>query len=151
VRILASLPPDQVAPMIVAADTDDAILGYSPESGHDPDRTSRLLVLGVALGIIERTGAETYRLRDVDDPKATHFSQGFQAALEKIAADRFLARRIESEIETVSAALGQENFRAKLTAAKGRNDVPSGFLKKYRGVLQSEIERIAPVNVQTAA
>lgn len=151
VRTLANLPPDKVSPMIVATERDAAILCYSPETGHDPDRAIRLLSLGLALEIIERTGAETYRLRDTDDPKAPHFSKGFESALEKVANDRHLAQQVETGIQKVTATLGGENLRAKLIAAKGRGLVPSGFSKQYRVVLQSEIDRLASVNVQIAA
>jgi hypothetical protein len=151
VRILANFPPDKVAPMIVATETDAAILSYSPETGHDSGRTLRLLALGLALEIIERTGAETYRLRDADDPKAPYFSKGFEAALEKVANDRFLAQRLETEIQKAAATLGGDNLRVKLIAAKGRGLVPSAFLKQYRAVLQNEIDRLASVNVPIAA
>ena len=111
---------DKAAPMIVATETDAAILPYPPpETGHDSGRTLRLLALGLALEIIERTGAETYRLRDVNYPKAPYFSKGFEAALEKVANDRFLAQRLETDIQKAGATLGGDNLRVKLIACEG--------------------------------
>ncbi|MDX1952172.1 MAG: hypothetical protein SFY81_08295 [Verrucomicrobiota bacterium] len=141
VRQFQSLTPEQRSPMIVAVAEDDFLVAFSPESAHDPLRPVRLLCVGLVLGIIKRTGAECYKAVDANDPHNAHFGKGFSQAIDVLATDQALARNIEQSIEAVYSVDGAEAIRRKLLDAKTKNMVPSSNCKRFREMLDHEIQR----------
>lgn len=143
VRQFQSLTPEQRSPMIVAIADDDFLVAFSPESSHDALRPIRLLCIALVLGIIKRTGAECYKVLDANDPNNPHFGKGFNQAIEALATDQTLAKRIEMSIEAVYSVEGAECIRKKLLEAKAKDMVPSANGKRFREMLDQEIQRVS--------
>jgi hypothetical protein len=142
-RQFRNLAPEKRGSMIVALQDDpDFLVTYSPESAHDPSRPAHLLFVALVLGLIQRTGAECYKIVDQNDPEAPSFAKGVDQAVETLAADEVLARRIEQAIENLYSVEGADAIRKKLLDAKAKNPVPSAATKRFRETLSQEMRRL---------
>ena len=150
-RQFRNLPPEKRGSMVVAVDDASILLGYSPESAHDPSRPARLLFVALVLGLIERTGAECYKTVDHNDPDAPSFAKGVDQAINVLATDEALARRIEQAIENLHSIEGADAIRKKLLEAKTKNLVPLAAVKRFRETLDAEIQRLNSIRPALAA
>jgi len=142
VRHFQGLTPEKRAATIVEVEDDQIITAYSPESGLDPSRPIRLLCVGLALEIVQRTGAECYKTVNRNDPNAPHWAKGFEDAIDKLTTDDVRARQIEHAIETRKSVEGADAIRKKLLEAKTKNLVPAAAIKRFREALDDEAQRL---------
>jgi hypothetical protein len=150
-RQFRNLPPEKRGPMVVAVEDASILLGYSPESAHDPSRPARLLFVALVLGLIERTGAECYKAVDHNDPNVPSFAKGVDQAISVLATDEALARRIEQAIDHLHSIEGADAIRKKLIDAKTKNWVPMAAIKRFRETLDAEIQRLTALRPMLAA
>ena len=150
-RQFRNLPPEKQGPLVVAVEDASILLGYSPESAHDPSRPARLLFVALVLALIERTGAECYKVVDDNDPDAPCFAKGVDQAINVLAADEALARRIEQAIERLHSIEGADAIRKKLLDAKTKSLVPQAAVKRFRETLDAEVQRLTALRPTPAA
>jgi hypothetical protein len=142
VRQFRSLPQERRATMIVAVEDDDYLMAYSPENAHEPTRPLRLLTLALALGVIKRTGAECYKVVDINDEANQHFAKGFDQALDVLSTNERLSKQIEQSIDQICSVDGAQNVQKRLLEAKCRNMVPAAVGKQFREAIDEEVERL---------
>ena len=150
-RQFQSLPADKRAQMIVEVEDDETLLCYAPESSHDAGRPSRLLCLGLLMGLVKRTGAESYKLSDRNDAGNAPFAKGFDQAVDVLSTDLALARQIEQGLGQVYSVEGVEAIRAKIAEAKTKSLVPKDAGKRFRDTLDEELRRLNATQGQPGA
>ena len=142
VREFQSLPVEKRALMVVEVEDDDTLICYAPESAHDAGRPTRLLCLGLLMGLVKRTGAECYKLADDNDADNAPFAKGFDQAVDALATDLELARELEQSLSNIYSVEGVEAVRTKVTEGKKLNLVPASACKSFRDALDEECQRL---------